>query len=432
MEHKLITLDNGFDAIIVNTPIFRSIYAQISVRAGSGVETKENNGISHFLEHMILEGTEKYPDKDQFDEMIEYLGGSYNAYTSRSKIGIKIAVPDNHSDLALEYLHQVVTSATFPKKSYLSEQKAIIDEIYNYETDQYKKFNDFWKSKRFTPDSQPLEVAGTQALVEKITLEDIKEWYAKIMQPSNMSLIVVGNLDIEVIENTIRTMYGQMENTQPEIKIDDYHKSQPSNQLTATFVDPNQQQAIGSISYAGLSLFDNTIKERHTSRIVESVLANYRSSILYKRLRKELGLIYSISIDHGFGIKSPGIFELIFTTSAENLPTVYEIILEEIEKLRSKGLREDLLRLGINSGNNALKMGYTSLGQVVSWYSPSAFWFRQINTIEDTIKLREGIDTQFADEIINTIFDDKHRNIISRVNTKEEAEKIEAKVVDKQ
>lgn len=417
MEYKLTQLKNGARVIVVSTPAFTSLNFNVTVRGGSSIEDKKNNGISHFVEHMMFQGNRKFPDKDKFDEDIELLGGDYNGSTYRHKVMLKLALPDNKMDYGLEYLYETAYHATFEDKMLEIERRAILDEIHNHNTSPYKKFNDFWDEVRYKKDFRPLDLPGTRSGIQRMPKSKLLSWYKYLMSPNNMTISVVGNLDCDQTIKSVEKFFAEKENHEVPISEATYSKPQLSDFSIKTQVDRKEKQSIGTISFPSYSMYGEDYKTRQTAKILEAVIANYRSSILFKKLRKELGLIYSISADQYFGETSPGVLEFNFTTSDDLIGKVYEITLEELAKLRKDGLDQKLWNLGVESGNNALKMGYSSLGQVIGWFTPSVFWFNKVMTLEEAIQTRRDISLDYANEVLRNLLDTSKINIISRVNS---------------
>jgi predicted Zn-dependent peptidase len=425
METQLVEFDNGLRTFTVYTPTFKSIIVQVSLKGGSMHEESKENGISHFVEHMALQGSKSFPDRYAFDEQIELLGGSYNGYTSQYTVAFKISVPDNQLDFALDFIRDIITNALFQKESYITEKAAILDEIYNMDTDPYTKYQKFWNKNRYKKGSIPFEIGGTRSRVERMSLGKILDWYKELMQPENMLISIVGNVENDIAIQKVREKFSDLKNESRLIGSRKPHKIEYAPGVIKTQVDSSEKKSIGAISIPSLSLMHNSYQERQAANILEAVIANYRSSILYKKLRKELGMIYHIYADLSFHIESDGVFEIIFTTSDDQISEVYKIVLEELQKLRENGIDEKLFKLGLESGNNALKMGFTSMGQVVGWYSSAVYWFNEVTHLEEAIEKRNEIDLDLANEVLKKLLDKEQMSIISRVNSEKTKTKLE-------
>lgn len=414
-KHQYAKLANGARVVAVRTPEFKVVTITIKLIGGPSIESKENNGISHFVEHMVLEGGRLHPDKDKFDEEIELLGGDYNGSTSNYAVGLSITVPDTHLMYGIEYLHDACFNALFPEDKLETERSAILDEIHNYETRNNKKFSDFIEKTRYTNGSAPMPVLGKRSKIQKISRNTLIEWYKKIFVPDNMAICIVGNIDLEESIKCVEQIFGG-ERSSGEDFYGKIATSTFSDKSIRTQVDKNEKKSIGYLNFLGLEQKKENEIEVITSRVLISILVNYRSSLLYRKLRKETGMIYSIYGNNYVGIKEPGDFNIVFTSSDEKIIDIYDMVLTELEKVCKTGFTEKEVQLGIEGGTNALKMGYTSIGQVASWYMHELFWFDRVSTIEDEIRLRGEVTQAKVNDMLKKIVNWESANIVSRVN----------------
>ena len=127
--YRKTTLKNGLRIIAVPQKSTLAVTVLALVGTGSKYETKETNGISHFLEHLYFKGTKKRPSTKALVETLDKVGGIYNAFTGEEYTGYyaKVAVP--HLDLALEWVSDVYLNSLLPKKELEKERKVIFEEI---------------------------------------------------------------------------------------------------------------------------------------------------------------------------------------------------------------------------------------------------------------------------------------------------------------
>ncbi|WKZ31243.1 MAG: pitrilysin family protein [Candidatus Dojkabacteria bacterium] len=416
MRYRHETLKNGLRVLAIGTPQFKSINVQVKLHGGPSLETKKNNGISHFVEHMVLEGGKLHPDKNKFDEEIELLGGDYNGYTSHYSVGFTISVPDTHLHYAVEYMYDVCFQPTFPEERLEKERTAILDEIHNYESRPNRKYSDFYRKTRYLNNSAPLPIVGKASHVSKMSRTALMEWHKKLFVPDNMTICIVGNIDPDEAVRYVEEAFGVEKASGL-----DFQKETATSELSGrsikTQVDTNETKSIGAITLPSLELRLDNFKERLTLSMIAAIFANYRSSVLFKKLRKETGMIYSIGGSFSSALNEPGYFDIDFTTSDDKIITVYEMVFEEIKRLLRDGFTERELQIGIEGSINSLKMGCSSISDFTDWYMPGIFWFNRFMTIEEEIKMKESITLDETNALFRETFKWDRVNIISRVNS---------------
>ncbi|MCB9790718.1 insulinase family protein [Candidatus Nomurabacteria bacterium] len=427
MENKVITFKNGLTVVVAKTSVFKAVRVEIEAKAGPLLETKANSGISHFVEHMALSGSKQFPNIDKFDEEIEILGGGYNGSTDNESINLKIALPDNQLDLGLRFISSAMSEATFPENKLKTEREAILDEIHGYENRRYKKFNEFWKRERYLNGEAPLKIMGTKSYIRSVSRKALIDWYKYILSPDNVTLSIVGNINIDKAIVEAKKYFGNIPMYKKQITRDEWAQYKYSNQKIVTRADKTDGEAVGIISFPSLSLINDSYKSRQAAVILGNMFANYRSSILFNKLRKERGLLYSVGASTSFEPQTKGLLDIIFTTSDDKMLEVYQIIFNELENIVSKGLTKEQLNIGIQAINNSLKMGYMSLSDIQSWIMPSVFWFKKVRTVDEAIKSRKSIDIDYMNKCIKEIIQSKQMAIVSGVKdqkTKRELHKL--------
>src|SRR5258706_9526546 len=133
MEYTRKILPNGLRLIVVPMPSFESATVMVLVHAGSRFETKHNNGISHFLEHMAFKGTEKRPTAMDIASLIDGVGGEFNAFTGKETTGYYVKSSSTHVELSLDLLSDMLNHSKLDGKELDKERGVITEEINMYE-----------------------------------------------------------------------------------------------------------------------------------------------------------------------------------------------------------------------------------------------------------------------------------------------------------
>ena len=212
---SVYTFENGHKAILAHK---KSPMINISswVKTGSINENNENNGVSHFVEHLLFKGTTKYP-AGCFDREMEQKGGIINAATWKDYTFYYINIPQEHFKIALEMHADMMVDALFPEEEIGSafdpngqapedkrERYVVIEEIKMGEDNNWRKVYKNLNSSMYESHPYKREVIGTAQIIANISQKEIKKYYDTFYTPKNISTIVVGEFDEEEMVKLIQ------------------------------------------------------------------------------------------------------------------------------------------------------------------------------------------------------------------------------------
>src|SRR3990167_3209585 len=187
-------LPNGLTLVLVDLPGFHSLTNFLVIRSGSRYEDKKNNGVAHFLEHMVFKGTTKYPDKLDIAQSIEGVGGYFNAWTSNDHTAYWNTVPLAAWQRGIEVPFELAFNAILRKEDLEHERGVIIEEIRRMNDDPSSQVEDQLGEILFPNHPLGLSVIGTEERIEKMTIEQFKQYRSTYYHPAQALFICVGNI----------------------------------------------------------------------------------------------------------------------------------------------------------------------------------------------------------------------------------------------
>jgi predicted Zn-dependent peptidase len=190
--HKITTLQNGLRIVTEKITHVKSVAAGVWIGAGSYRETRANNGISHFIEHMLFKGTNKRTAKD-IAQAIDDIGGQINAFTSRDCTCYYSKVLSNHLDLALDIISDMLFNSLYDPKDVLLEKNVIAEEIACMRIPRKSLYMTFY-GKAWQKNPLGYSILGTSKSLKKISRDDIREYMNNYYTPKNAVIAVVGIL----------------------------------------------------------------------------------------------------------------------------------------------------------------------------------------------------------------------------------------------
>ncbi|MBU0627837.1 MAG: insulinase family protein [Nanoarchaeota archaeon] len=325
-------LKNGFTVVLEKKPT-ETVTIQASVKTGSNNEDKRINGISHFIEHMLFEGTCKRPNSHIIANEIESLGGELNAYTSNERTCFYVKVPKNHFDKALDIISDLVQNSIFDAKNVEKERKVILKEIDMHKDEP--RFHQWILFYRILFKKHPAGLApyGTVDAVKKMTRKDLSEHYHAHYVPNNMILSVVGDFDSKALG---------------KIKINFEGFKQRDLCLRKEIVEPNKDKVevlkekrdiLSSYMVLGYRAVSRLDKDSYVLDVIKSILGRGQSGKIFDEIRNKRGLAYEVGV-HNEPCSDYGFFAVYLNTDKKNIPKAISLILKEFDGLQRLSKKE--------------------------------------------------------------------------------------------
>ncbi len=282
---KVTKLKNGL-TIITDKKKGQKVCIGVLVKAGLINETDEQNGISHFLEHMAFKGTATKTAK-QLSESIESLGGSCNAYTSTDHTLYHVDLLAEHWKTGIQFLNDIVVNSTFPTEELERERNVILQEIARSKDNPMHVFWDRLGATIYARQNIGRTILGPAKNVKRFTRKDLISYTNTYYVPNNMIVSICGNVSHRKVVKFVKELFG---NLKPK-KIKDTVKADfiPQSKVFEEIFD----QAIVAITYKGPTRKDN---KEVVCNLFENVLDGGMSCRLFQEMREKHGLCYSTSV----------------------------------------------------------------------------------------------------------------------------------------
>ncbi len=329
--------EGGLRLTVTTVSAFRSVAVGLWVAAGSVNETPKNNGISHFIEHNIFKGTDKYSAFDiarEFDKV----GASVNAFTGKEATCYYFKSIDSAVERCFEIMSDMFFQATFVKEELDRERKVIVEEINMVEDNPEDLGYDLIAQLMFGDSPLSKTILGPAKNVLGFEKPDIENYIEETYCPENTVISMAGNITIEEADALVRKyILPRLRHRKSCKKI---YKPMPFKGGYGSKIKDFEQSTI-SIAYPSVSSEDPLSP---TQNVLNIVLGNGMSSRLFQRIREKLGLAYSV-----YTMPSPytytGIFGIYLNVARENAARAVKETKEELVKLMTEGITEDELAL---------------------------------------------------------------------------------------
>lgn len=374
-------LSCGIEVIAEKLDNFRSCTIGVWVRAGSTTETEEENGVSHFIEHMLFKGTEKRSAK-QIAIDTDNIGGQVNAFTSKECTCYYIKAIDEKLEAAVELLSDIFLHATIDGEELEKERGVILEEIAMYNDTPDEVAHEIVSSAFFTGTPLQKTILGPAENIRRFTREDLLAYKQKHYGVNNIVIAVAGHFDEQQLFDLLERYFCTdcLQKVSPVLQ--DLSSFTPQKHEVSAFRDI--EQAHLCISLPGFSLKDN---RRYALSILNNLIGGSMSSLLFQSVREERGLAYSV-YSYPSAYATTGMFTVYAGTTLQNLGTVEQVIRTEMQKLR----REKVTSGVFEQNKEQLKGSY-----VLALESTSA----RMNSIGKAVLLTGEVKTD--DEVLALI-----------------------------
>lgn len=283
---KTVTLGNGLRIVLDKIENLRTCAFGVMVASGSGYETPETAGTSHFIEHMLFRGTEKRTALELAVEMDE-IGGRMNAYTTSSLTYFYAHTLTEHLPKAMDIICDIIMNSKLSSEDIELEKGVIKEEIAMYQDSPEDVCLDTYYENIWRGSPLANNILGTVENVEGITREKLLAHMEKFYVPERMIVTVSGNFNEESVLQICESYFGEMENTGNTVV---YPTAIYQPQIVTVEKDFSQNQLI--LGFNGVTLENK--RECRIADYVSSILAGSSSSRLFQNLREKLGLVYSV------------------------------------------------------------------------------------------------------------------------------------------
>ena len=317
-------LKNGL-TIVFRKKNNNSVTIAILVKTGSNYEKKGKEGISHFIEHLLFEGTKKRTSHE-ITNAIESLGGDINAFTSNEATVYFITIPKKHFDTALNILADMLQNPIFNPKIIEKERKVILEEI-NLHTDDPKIYQWILFLRNLYekhPTKNP--IYGYRESMASITRNDILEYYNKYYHPNNMIISIVGN-----INNPLNKIKKSFNNKRNKEEINNISVEEPENRHN---IAKEKRKIMHSYLVLGYKVPNRSNKEFYAFEVIRGILGRGQSGKLFDEIRTKRGLAYMVSVIHNSSLDY-GYFAVYVGMDKKNIELVKELVLKELNNLKN-------------------------------------------------------------------------------------------------
>lgn len=404
MTARKIILDNGLRLVLVPAGENVAAAVLILVEAGSEYETFEQNGISHFLEHLVFKGTARRPRPGMVAAELDALGAEYNAFTAQEYTGYwakaqshKLGeILDLVSDL---YLHPIFNAAEIEK-----ERGVIIEEINMYEDLPMRRVEQIFVSLLYGNQPAGWDIAGRKEIIRRLKREDILTYRRKHYLPQATTVVIAGKFSEKWAIKEVRRIFGTLARGKKAARFVTKEK-QSRPQVMIKFKESDQSHIV--LGTRAWNIFD---PRRYVLQVLAEILGGGMSSRLFSRVREEMGAAYYIRagadlfLDHGYFSVNAGI-------DHSKLTLAIGAILDELRRIKEKAVEARELKKAKDHLIGGLMLNLETADELASFYGSQEILTRRLIPPAEIVKRLNRVTAAEVRAAARAIFRDRILNL---------------------
>jgi predicted Zn-dependent peptidase len=372
-------LDNGIRVLSREMPDTRSVSLGIWVENGSRHESRQQNGISHFLEHLYFKGTERRNATEIAEEM-DSVGGVLNAFTAKEYTCYYVKVLDENLPMAVDLLADIFLHSVFDPEEIERERTVILQEISQSEDTPDDYVHDLF-SLDFFPD-HPLgrPICGDATTVGKMHRDDFLSFVRDRYLPGRVIVAAAGHLSHDYLAKEMAARLGAVGNSKS--------KTQNSKLIAPTLrsgVFPHAKPLEQAHLCFGVAAIHQSHPKRYAAYILNTILGGGMSSRLFQEIREKRGRAYSV---YSFlsSYRDVGYLGIYAGTSLDWTEEVVELILREMKRMGAGEIRDEEIERTKNQLVGNMILGLESSDSWMSHIAKDEIYFGKANSLEDIIQ----------------------------------------------
>jgi len=404
MQYTKKVLKNGLRIITVPMKGNPTVTVLILVETGSNYEDKENNGISHFLEHMCFKGTSKRLTSADISRELDGIGSVNNAFTSQEYTGYYAKADYKNTDTMLDIVSDIYLNSTFPEKEIEKEKGVIIEEINMYKDLPQRIVVKEFYNLLYGDQPAGRSTIGPKENIQKMQRRDFIDYRHKHYVASATTVIIAGKIDEKDVFKKVQLLFKDVSKWKKEEK-KKVIEFQSSPQVKVYYKDTDQTHIVlGNRSFNVYNKYNPII------RVLTGVLSGGMSSRLFQKMREELGICYYVGAGNDT-FTDHGVFAVFAGVDSTRVKDAISAILAELKRLKIELVEKEELNKVKRQLIGKLNLGLESSDDLAEFYGGQEVLREKIKTPEDIIKEIEKVTAEEIKFVAERIFKDETLNL---------------------
>jgi predicted Zn-dependent peptidase len=388
-----IVLSNGLRVVMEKIPTGRSVSFGIWVKTGSRNEQPENNGISHFVEHMLFKGTDRFSAKD-IAEQFDAIGGNVNAFTSKEYTCYYAKVLDEHLPIAIDVLSDMFFRSKMDAEELAKEKNVILEEIAMCEDTPDDLVHDLMSAAAYGDHPLAYTILGLKERLMDMTPDHLRAYMKDQYTIENTVISIAGNINEGIIE-LLEKHFGTFDNHGTSAPL-----LPPDFRGDLRFHRKKTEQNHICLSLPGVRIGDPL---QYAMVLINNAVGGGMSSRMFQEIREKRGLAYSVYSYHSSQADS-GLFTVYAGTAPKQTKDVLDLTKEMMHELAVKGLSEDELKKGKEQLKGSLILSLESTSSRMNRIGKNELMLERHDTLDDMLRKIGHVTMEDINAVLNQMF----------------------------
>lgn len=404
MKYQKLTLKNGLRVIIAPMLDTQTATVLVMTGVGSRFETRAENGLAHFLEHMFFKGTQKRPTAFDISQELDGLGAEYNAFTGEEYTGYYAKVAARHWGKALDVVSDLFLNAKLEQEEIDRERGAILQEINMYEDMPMRRVHEYFKTLLYGDTPLGWDIAGPKSNIQSFQREDFVKFLNRGYVAENIVVGVAGNIDPKAVKKAVSEIFSTVRPGK-KAKALKAKEVQKAPQLVVKEKKIDQTQFV-----VGCRAYHMTHKKRAVLSVLAAILGGGMSSRMFIEVRERRGLAYRVGTSAESFVDA-GYLETHCGVEHENLEKALVVVMDEYKKIRTELVSKDELKKAKEGIKGRMAMGLEGSDEVIEFLVGQEVLTGNIKLIKDRVKEIDAVTAEDVLKAAKDIFQNQKLNL---------------------
>jgi predicted Zn-dependent peptidase len=398
--YRKTSLDNGIRVVTETIPHVRSVSLGVWADVGSRDESSSQNGISHFLEHMVFKGTSRRSVRD-IAQSLESLGGYLNAFTTKEQTCFYARVLDANVPEAIDVLADIVLNATFNRKELEKEKLVVIEELKNAEDDPEDIIHDYFEKAVFPGHSLGYPIIGTEENLRRFTRDDLVSHISDYYLPTRVVVAAAGNVDHANLVRLTEKHFGRLRFVRSARK----RKPGPTKGVRPALREYARpiNQAHVSLGTVGYSIHH---ENRYPLLVLNALLGEGMSSRLYQTIREKHGFAYSVYSFVSL-LSDTGLFGAYIGTDKKNIENAIDLVHRELRSLQKKLVSHAELQRTKSQIKGTMMLGLENMSSRMMRLGSAELYFESYVSLDSVLRKVDAVTPGAIRNVAADLFDER-------------------------
>jgi len=395
-EVRKEVLPNGLTIITEPMSAVRSVSIGIWVHAGSRHEREPENGITHFLEHMVFKGT-RNRTAEEIARAADAIGGHLDAFTAKECTSFSIKVLDEHLPRAFDILADLVKNPLLRPEDIAKESRVIQEEIKMVEDTPDDLVHEIFTQSYWRGHALGRPILGTRQTVNSFNRRRLTGYFHGHYTPQNIIISAAGHLKHARIVDLIAKEFSDLPSGSPPPR----DSAPVPHPVIRHRYKKNLEQAHICL---GAPAYSHSHEKRYACYIMNTVMGGGMSSHLFQNIREQRGLAYAVFSGLS-SFRDAGCLNVYAGTAKENIRQVVQLIIEEFHRMKTQPLAEEELQRAKDYLKGSMMLGLESTSSRMSNLARQEMYFGRHITLDEIVKRVDAVTAEdvlgVANELLN-------------------------------